>query len=60
MVADIIDSVPSLERIEQGIVKGRMKIMFASKLSMDDVNRFFKNQLQRYYSVDMFENLIME
>ena len=60
MVADIIDSVPSLERIEQGIVKDRMKIMFASKLSLEDVNRFFKNQLQRYYSVDMFENLIME
>ncbi len=60
MVADIIDSAPSLERIEQGIVKDRLKIMFASKLSMEDVNRFFKNQLQRYYSVDMFENLIME
>lgn len=61
MVADIIDSVPSLERIEQGIVKDKMKIMFASKLSMDEINRhFFKNQLQRYYSVDMFENLIME
>jgi two-component system chemotaxis sensor kinase CheA len=60
MVADIIDSAPSLERIEQGIVKDKIKIMFASKLSLDDVNRFFKNQLQRYYSVDMFENLIME
>ncbi len=60
LVADIIDSVPSLERIEQGIVKNKMKIMFASKLSMEEVNTFFKNQLQRYYSVDMFENLIME
>ena len=60
MVADIIDSVPSLERIEKGGVKDRMKIMFASKLSLDEINRFFKNQLQRYYSVEMFENLIME
>ncbi len=59
-VADIIDSVPSLERIEQGIVKDKMKIMFASQLSMDDINRFFKNQLQRYYSVGIFENLILE
>ncbi len=60
MVADIIDSVPSLERIEQGIVKDKMKIMFATNLSMDDINRFFKNQLQRYYSVGIFENLILE
>ncbi len=60
MVADIIDSVPSLERIEKGVVKDKMKIMFASKLSLDDLNRFFKNQLQKYYSVDVFENLIME
>ncbi|MCD8138720.1 MAG: ATP-binding protein [Planctomycetaceae bacterium] len=60
MIADIIDSVPSLERIEQGIVKDKMKIMFASKLPLEDINRFFKNQLQRYYSVDMFENLIMK
>ncbi len=60
MVADIIDSVPSLERIEQGIVKDKLKLMFASKLSLDDINRFFKKQLQRYYSVDLFENLVME
>ncbi len=60
MVADIIDSVPSLERIEKGIAKDKLKIMFASKLSLDDINRFFKNQLQRHYSVDVFENLMME
>jgi two-component system chemotaxis sensor kinase CheA len=59
-VADIIDSVPSLERIEKGVVKDKMKIMFASKLSMDEINKFFKNQLQKYYSVGVFENLIME
>ncbi len=60
MVADIIDSAPSLERIELGIVKDKLKIMFASKLSLDEINQFFKTQLQRYYSVDLFENLIME
>ena len=60
MVADIIDSVPTLERIEKGLVKDKLKIMFASKLSSEEINRFFKNQLQRHYSVDMFENLVME
>ncbi|MDR3078301.1 MAG: Hpt domain-containing protein, partial [Planctomycetota bacterium] len=60
MVADIIDSAPSLERIEKGIVRDKMKIMFASRLSLEEVNRFFKNQLQRYYSVGTFENLKME
>ncbi len=60
LVADIIDSVPSLERIEKGVVKDKLKIMFASELSIDDINRFFKNQLQKYYSVGVFENLVME
>lgn len=60
MVADIIDSAPSLERIEQGIVKDQMKILFASKLSLEKINQFFRNQLVRYYSVDIFENLVME
>ena len=59
MVADIIDSVPSLERIEQGIVNDKIKIMFASRHSLEEINRFFKNQLTRHYSVEMFENLIM-
>lgn len=60
MVADIIDSAPSLERIEQGIVKDQMKVLFASKLSLEEINQFFRNQLVRYYSVDIFENLVME
>ncbi|MDR1519692.1 MAG: Hpt domain-containing protein [Planctomycetota bacterium] len=60
MVADIIDSVPTLERIEKGVVKDRLKIMFASRLPVEDINRFFINQLQRYYSVGIFENMTME
>ncbi len=60
LIADIIDSVPSLERIEKGLVKDKIKVMFASKLPLDEINKFFKNQLVRYYSVDVFENLIME
>jgi chemotaxis protein histidine kinase CheA len=60
MVADVIDSVPSLERIEKGVVKDRIKIMFASRLSLEEINRFFRNQLQRHYSVGLFEIMIME
>ncbi len=60
LVADIIDTVPSLERIERGLAKNRLKIMFASRHSLEEVNRFFSKQLVRYYSVEMFENLIME
>ncbi|MDR1533671.1 MAG: Hpt domain-containing protein [Planctomycetota bacterium] len=59
-VADLIDSVPSLERIEKGVVKDKIKIMFASRLPLDDINRFFKNQLQRHYFVGSFENMLMK
>ncbi|MDR1612835.1 MAG: Hpt domain-containing protein [Planctomycetota bacterium] len=60
MIADIIDSVPSLERIEKGMARNKLKIMFAATHPLDAVNRFFTKQLSRYYSVEMFENLIME
>ncbi|MDR0362562.1 MAG: Hpt domain-containing protein [Planctomycetota bacterium] len=60
MIADIIDSVPSLERIEKGLARNKLKIMFASAHTLDEVNRFFTKQLSRYYSAEMFENLVME
>ena len=60
LIADIIDTAPSLDRIERGIAKGKLKIMFASRHSLEEMNRFFSRQLVRYYSVEMFENLVME
>ncbi|GEM_PF-969175 len=60
LVADIIDTVPTLERIERGLAKNKLKIMFASRYSLEEINKFFNKQLVRYYSVEMFENLLME
>ncbi len=60
LVADIIDTVPTLERIERGLAKNKLKIMFASRYSLEEINKFFNRQLVKYYSVEMFENLLME
>ena len=59
-VADLMDTVPTLDKIERGLAVNRLKIMFSSKLSLADMNRFFEKQLVRYYNVGEFENMVVD
>ncbi|MCL2029701.1 MAG: Hpt domain-containing protein [Deltaproteobacteria bacterium] len=59
-VADLMDTVPTLDKIERGLAVNRLKIMFSSNLSLDEMNRFFEKQLVRYYSVVEFENMVLD
>jgi chemotaxis protein histidine kinase CheA len=59
-VADLLDTVPALDKIERGLAVNRLKIMFSSSLSLEEVNRFFEKQLVRYYKVTEFENMVVE
>jgi len=58
-VADLMDTVPPLDKIERGLAVQRLKIMFSSNLSLADMNRFFEKQLVRHYSVVEFENMVV-
>ncbi|MDR2141876.1 MAG: chemotaxis protein CheW [Deltaproteobacteria bacterium] len=60
MIGDLIDTVPSLEKIEKGLVSDKLKVMFASTYSLDEVNRFCERQLKRLYQVQEYDNLAME
>jgi chemotaxis protein histidine kinase CheA len=59
-VADLMDTVPTLDKIERGLAVNRLKIMFSSKLSLAEMNRFFEKQLVRYYNVVEFENMLVD
>jgi chemotaxis protein histidine kinase CheA len=59
-VADLMDTVPPLDKIERGLAVNRLKIMFSANLSLEEMNRFFEKQLVRYYSVTEFENMVVE
>ncbi|MDR3038574.1 MAG: Hpt domain-containing protein [Candidatus Adiutrix sp.] len=59
-VADLMDTVPPLDKIERGLAAGRLKIMFSSSRSLADINRFFEKQLVRYYNVVEFENMVVD
>jgi len=59
-VADLMDTVPPLDKIERGLAVQRLKIMYSSSLSLAEMNRFFEKQMVRYYNVVEFENLIVE
>jgi two-component system chemotaxis sensor kinase CheA len=59
-VADLMDTVPPLDKIERGLAVQRLKIMFSSNLSLADMNRFFEKQMVRHYNVVEFENMIVE
>ena len=59
-IADLMDTVPSLDKIERGVAVSKMKILFSSSHSLDEVNRFFKAQLVKYYNVVEFENMLLE
>ncbi|MDR2934507.1 MAG: chemotaxis protein CheW [Candidatus Adiutrix sp.] len=59
-VADLMDTVPTLDKIERGLAVSRLKIMFSSSLSLAEMNRFFEKQLVRHYNVVEFENMVVE
>jgi chemotaxis protein histidine kinase CheA len=60
LLGDVIDAVPPLSRIEQGLVGETIKVLFASRHSLDEVNRFMERQLKRHFDVVEYENLLME
>jgi chemotaxis protein histidine kinase CheA len=57
LIGDLIDTVPSLERIEKGLATEKLKIMFASTHSPEEVNAFCERQLKRLYNIEEYENL---
>jgi len=60
LIGDVIDTVPALDKIEQGLVRDSIKVLFAARHSLDEVNRFMDRQLARHYDLIEFENLLME
>ena len=59
-VADLMDTVPPLDKIERGLATDKLKIMFSSNHTLAEINRFFEKQLVKYYYVTEFENMRME
>jgi chemotaxis protein histidine kinase CheA len=59
-VADLMDTVPPLDKIERGLATSKLKIMFSSTHTLPEINRFFEKQLVRYYNVTEFENMAIE
>ncbi|MDR3204081.1 MAG: chemotaxis protein CheW [Deltaproteobacteria bacterium] len=57
LLGDLIDTVPSLDKIERGLGAEKIKVMFASSYNLDKVNSFFEKQLKHFYNVIEFENL---
>ena len=60
LLGDVIDTVPALENIEQGMILDSMKVLFASTHNQEAVDRFMDKQLVKYYDVVSFDNLLME
>ena len=59
-VADLMDTVPPMDKLERGLATNSIKIMFSSNLSLTEMNRFFEKQLVRHYNVVEFENMIVD
>jgi hypothetical protein len=59
-LGDLIDTVPSLDKIERGMGTDKLKVMFASNHNLDKVNAFFDKQLKKFYHVLEYENLPVE
>jgi chemotaxis protein histidine kinase CheA len=57
LLGDLIDTVPSLDKIERGLGTDKIKVMFASSHSLDEVNAFCEKQLKKLYHVVEYENL---
>jgi chemotaxis protein histidine kinase CheA len=60
LLGDLIDTVPSLDRIEKGLAAEKLKLMFSSTHSLDEVNSFCERQLKRFYNVVEYENLSVD
>ena len=60
MLGEVIDTVPALDKIEKGLVTDSIKVLFATRYSPEEVNRFFEQQLARHFEVTEFDNLLME
>jgi HPt (histidine-containing phosphotransfer) domain-containing protein len=60
LIGDLIDTVPSLDKIEMGLGSDKIKVMFASTRSLQEVNSFCERQLKRFYNVVDYENLPVE
>jgi chemotaxis protein histidine kinase CheA len=60
LVGDLIDTVPPLEKIEKGLAAEKLKVMFSSQHTLDEVNRFCENQLKKLYNVVEYENLAVD
>ncbi|MDR2443309.1 MAG: chemotaxis protein CheW [Deltaproteobacteria bacterium] len=60
LLGDLIDTVPSLDKIERGLGTDKIKVMFSSERSLEEVNAFCENQLKKYYHVLVYENLPVE
>jgi hypothetical protein len=60
MIGDLIDTVPSLEKIEKGQVTDKLKVMFASTHTLEELNRFSERQLKKLYQVQEYDNLAVE
>ncbi|MDR1165648.1 MAG: chemotaxis protein CheW [Deltaproteobacteria bacterium] len=60
LVGDLIDTVPSLDKIEKGLASEKLKIMFSSTHSLEEVNSFCEKQLKKFYNVIEYENLAVD
>ena len=60
LLGDVIDTIPKLDKIENGLVTSTIKVLFATRYNQDEVNRFFREQLVKHYDVVEFDNLLME
>ncbi|MDR1677283.1 MAG: chemotaxis protein CheW [Deltaproteobacteria bacterium] len=60
LIGDLIDTVPSLDKIERGLGTDKIKVMFASSHSLDEVNTFCEKQLKKFYHVVEYENMLVE
>jgi chemotaxis protein histidine kinase CheA len=59
-IGDLIDTVPSLEKIEMGLGTDKIKVMFASNRGISEINSFCERHLKRFYNVVEYENLKVE
>ncbi|MDR0621766.1 MAG: chemotaxis protein CheW [Deltaproteobacteria bacterium] len=60
LIGDLIDTVPSLDKIERGLGTDKIKVMFASNHTLDEVNSFCEKQLKKFYHVVEYENLAID
>ncbi|MDR1545695.1 MAG: chemotaxis protein CheW [Deltaproteobacteria bacterium] len=60
LIGDLIDTVPSLDKLERGLGTDKIKVMFSSSRTIEEVTRFCDRQLKRFYHVLDFEVLPVE